>query len=373
MKSKWLALLAAASLLQPLVHADVTYQETTKITGGSLKSMLKLAGAFSSQARQAEGTTVTTISLHGNRMVRSNSHTTEIIDLDQRAMTFIDHDKHSYYVVTFQQMEQAMTNAAAKAKQQGPAVSRQQSSAGDAQMSFKAHVSSNGSTRTIDGMQAKEALLTVTMLADANDGSNVKAGMAATTEMWLVPEVEGMKELRSFNERMAQELSFDTAATQMSGMLAAQPGGAEALADLKRESLKMRGLPVLQVTRVGISTDGQPLPPPSVAPMPDTQDNSSGAGNVTREVATDTGTQTANSELGKLGTFGRAFGSATIGAFTRHKPSTQAASPSSSPSDAATAGVLLESQTSVDHFSTAPADTSGFDVPAGYKQVKSPM
>ena len=59
-------------------------------------------------------------------MVRSNPHTTEIIDLDQRVITFIDHDKHNYYVVTFQQMEQAMANAAAKAKQQAqpPASSR---------------------------------------------------------------------------------------------------------------------------------------------------------------------------------------------------------------------------------------------------------
>jgi hypothetical protein len=47
----WLPILAAAALLQPSANADVTYQETTKITGGSLKSMLKIAGAFSAQAR----------------------------------------------------------------------------------------------------------------------------------------------------------------------------------------------------------------------------------------------------------------------------------------------------------------------------------
>jgi hypothetical protein len=367
----WLPILTAATLLQPLAHADITYQETTKITGGSLKSMLKMAGAFSSQARQAEGTTVTTISLHGNRMVRSNPHTTEIIDLDQRAITFIDRDKHNYYVVTFQQMEQAMANAAAKAKQQSAASSKQNSDA-EALMSFNAHISSNGSTRTLDGLQAKESLLTITMLTNANDGSNVKAGMAATSEMWLVPEVPGMDELRSFNQRMAQELSVDVSATQISGMLAAQPGGAEALADLKKESSKMSGFPVLQVTRVGVSTDGRPLPAPSIAPVSNNQDSGSKAGTVTGEIATDTTTQAANSEMGKLGTFGRALGSSTMGAFMRHKPQPKA-EPAATSNSADAAGVLLESQTSIDHFSTSPVDLSAFNVPAGYTEVNSPM
>ncbi len=374
MKSNWLPILAAAALIPQIANADVTYQETTKITGGSLKSMLKLAGAFSSQARQAESDTVTTVTLHGNRMVRSNPHSTEIIDLDQQSITFIDHDKHSYSVMTFQQMKQAMTNAMAKAKEQGASTSAQQPASSDGQMNFDAHVTSNGTTRTIDGLQAKEALVTITMLANAkaNDGTNVNGGMAATSEMWLVPEFPGMDELRAFNQRMMQELSVDATANQMSGLLAAQPGGAQALADLKKEASKMQGFPVLQVTRVGISADGQPLAAPSVAPLPADHGNASSAGNVTREVATDTGTQTASGEVGKLGTFGRALGNSGLGAFMRHKPQAKAQS-AAAPPDPATAGVLLESQTSIDHFSTSPADLSSFDVPAGYKQVTSPM
>ena len=173
-------------------------------------------------------------------------HTTEIIDLDQQSITFIDHDKHSYSATTFQQMKQAMTNAMAKAKEQGVSTSTQQPASSDGQMNFDAHVTSNGTTRTIDGLQAKEALVTITMLANAkaNDGTNVNGGMAATSEMWLVPEIPGMDELRAFNQRMMQELSVDATANQMSGLLAAQPGGAEALADLKKEASKMQGFPV---------------------------------------------------------------------------------------------------------------------------------
>ncbi len=374
MKTTWIPIVISGMLLQPLAFADVSYQETTQITGGSLQGMLKLAGAFSSQAKQANAPVTSTVALHGNRMVRSNPHATEIIDLDQQAMTFIDHDKHTYTVVTFQQMQQAMADAAAKAKTQSKG-SANTSSASDAQMSFNAHVSSNGTTRNIDGRTAKEALLSVTMIANATDGSNAKGGMAATSEMWMVPDVPGEEELRAFNQRMAKELAIDTSANQMSGLLSAQPGGAQALSDLKKEATKMSGFPVLQVTRVGVSADGQPLPAPSVAPMAQTKSGGSGAGAVTGEVATNTGTQVASDQIGKLGSFGRALGGSSMGALMHHRPSSSS-TPAPAPSnggDPATAGVLLESQTETGNFSTAAVDQSSFEIPAGYKEVTSPM
>jgi hypothetical protein len=373
MKTRWIPIVISGMLLQPLAFADVSYQETTQITGGSLQGMLKLAGAFSSQAKQAYAPVTSTVALHGNRMVRSNAHNTEIIDLDQQAMTFVDHDKHTYTVVTFQQMQQAMADAAAKAKAQSKG-STDTSNPSDAQMSFNAHVSSNGTTRNIDGRSAKEALLTVTMIASATDGTNAKGGMAATSEMWMVPDVPGEEELRAFNQRMAKELAMDTSVNQMSGLLSAQPGGAQALADLKKEAAKMNEFPVLQVTRVGVSADGRPLPAPSVAPMAQTKSGGPGAGAVTGEVATNTGTQVASDQIGKLGSFGRALGGSSMGALMRHRPSSSTSTPAPAASDnAATAGVLLESQTETGNFSIAPVDQSNFEIPAGYKQVISPM
>ena len=372
MKTKWMPIVISGMLLRPLAFADVSYQETTQITGGSLQGMLKLAGAFSSQTKQANAPTTSTVALHGNRMVRSNPHTTEIIDLDQQAITLIDHDKHTYSVVTFQQMQQAMADAAAKAKAQSKN-SPASNDSSDAQMSFSAHISSNGATRTIDGRAAKETLLTVTMIANATDGSNAKGGMAATSEMWLISDVPGVDELSAFNQRMAKELAMDTSASQMSGLLAMQPGGAQALADLKKEAAKMSGVPVLQVTRVGVSADGQPLPAPSVAPMAQSKSGGSSPGTVGGEIATDTGTQVAGDQVSKLGIFGRALGGSSMSALMRHKPSSSSSTPAPAPDKVATAGVLLESQTETGNFSTAPVDSSSFQIPAGYKQVASPM
>jgi hypothetical protein len=38
-----------------------------------------------------------------------------------------------------------------------------------------------------------------------------------------------------------------------------------------------------------------------------------------------------------------------------------------------TSAVLMESQTTSSNFSSAPIDPSHFEVPAGYKQVQTPM
>src|SRR6202041_3539358 len=178
-------------------------------------------------------------------------------------------------MVTFQQMQQQMAKAASQAKG---------AKTDGSQMSFNAHISSTGATRQIDGQNAKEALLTVTMVANSS-ANNTKAGMAATSEMWLIPDAPGMEEMRRFNERMAKELAVDMEASTMSSLLAAQPGGAQALDELKKESAKMSGLPVLQVTRVGVTPDGQPLAAPSTAPLAQSQKAGSTAGSVTQEVA----------------------------------------------------------------------------------------
>ena len=370
MKLSWIALLASGVLINSPAFADVTYQETTQITGGSMTGMLKLAGAFSSQAKQLQLPVTSTVMIHGGRSVTSNPHTTTIIDLDGQTITTIDHDKRTYSTTTFQEMRDQMAKVGSQMKGQQP------NSANDAQMTFSAHISSTGATRQIDGQTAKEALVTVTMLSTANDGSNTKAGMAATSEMWLVADEPGMAEMRKFSERMSKELAFDLQGSGMTSLLATQPGGAQALEELKKEGAKMSGMPVLQVTRVGLSVDGQPLAAPSTAPLPQNQNHGgSTTGAVAGEVATDTATQTAGSQMAKLGTFGRALSGSSMGALMRHAPSPSAPSQpaAASGTDAATAGVLLENQMQMSGFSTGAVDPSSFQIPAGYKMIASPM
>ena len=125
------ALVAASAPL----HADFTYTETTQMTGGSMLGLMKMAGAFSKQARQVGAPIVSTVAIKGNRMVRINPENTEIIDLDAETITNIDTLKRQYTVITFAQMKQQIEAAAAKMKEQqaksAPAAAPQQPSNSD--------------------------------------------------------------------------------------------------------------------------------------------------------------------------------------------------------------------------------------------------
>src|SRR4051794_31847813 len=111
---RFTTLLAAAVLCSAALTFgdDFQYQQTTKITGGSLMSMMRMMGRFSGQAKQALDPVTESVYLTGNRMAHVRKDSTEIIDLDKETITHIDHVKKEYSVMTFEQMKKAMEDAA---------------------------------------------------------------------------------------------------------------------------------------------------------------------------------------------------------------------------------------------------------------------
>ncbi len=125
---------AAALAAPPSLFADFSYQETTQITGGSMLKLIKVAGVFSSQARKAGDPIISSVFLKGNRMARVSPESTEIIDLDKETITTIDTLKHTYTVVTFEQMkaqlEQAEKEIKEKQAEQPASVPQRQAAGG---------------------------------------------------------------------------------------------------------------------------------------------------------------------------------------------------------------------------------------------------
>jgi hypothetical protein len=146
------------------------------------------------------------------------------------------------------------------------------------------------------------------------------------------------------------------------------------------------GLHVTEVTRMSMSMDmgsgaaaGAQTAPP-VSPQPDTTQPDSTQTNTSNPAPATT--QAATSKLGGLcGALARG----ALGGFGSRKAATPApAAAHATPPQTTTAptqpapangdmGILSETATELGNFSMQPVGTAQFDVPAGYKQVESPI
>lgn len=328
-----LACFGAATML-----ADFSYQQTSKVTGGALQGMMRMAGAFSKQAREPM---VSTVVVKGHRMVTYSPHTSQIIDVDKETVTDINLDKKTYTVMTFAQMKQMMEDAAQRMQQ------NKNSNAND--VHFKAAVKETGQTKTLQGLRAKEIVMTLTMEGTDKQTGNT-GSMDVNSDMWIAP-VDGYDEVRGFYKLYAAKMGMIPG--QNMGLMMGRPEMAKGMSDLYKEVGKMDGVPIEMITRIGGSGTG--TGEPGSAPAASQQQNAPPpSGNET----------VAGAALGHLG----------LGGFGRRKKNPDQQQQQQSGGDPqAASGVLIEMTTESSGFSTAPADPSKFEIPAGFKQVEPEM
>lgn len=367
--------LTAALMAPSLALADFSYQETTQVTGGALVSMMHAVSAFSSQARQVTEPAVSSLYLKGNRLARESPESIEIIDLDMRTITNIDKMNRSYTVMTFDQMAQQAQHVLQQVKGQSAQTQPATSGNGDkVNVSFDAHVRKTDAVKQVSGVDTSEAILTLVM--NATDTTSGQSGaMGVTNDMWLAPAIPGYEQVSDFYRRMGEQMGSAFAgnpapsSVDYSSMLQGRPGAKEAMSQLAVEMRKVQGVPVLQVTRMGTTANGQPLPAASEAPLP-AQPATPSAGDVAGSAASSAASSAIASRLGALGGAFGGFGHKKAAPPPAQTPDNPAGSPGSGqpPSSA----VLIESQTEMSNFSTAPVDEAHFQIPAGYKQVQPP-
>jgi len=329
--------------------------------------MMKFAGTFSKDAKKAMDPITSTVLVQGNLMARITSDTTEITDLEKESITTVDHRKKQYTVVTFQQMKQQMEEAQKKAQEeqakqnkfaqpQGKPSQPQSSDAPPPKMKFKVNVRNTSATKTVVGLDTKESILSMELEA-TDQPTGQKGSLALTNDMWLAPEIPGYSEVRDFNKRFAQKMGMVFGDVFKPSMAAMQPGSAEGMAEMAKEMSKLKGVPVMQVMRVGATANGEPLPAASEAPLPASNGPVMPSAG---EVAKQSAASAISSRLG-LGGFGKKKKDPA-----QDKPADQSQTGQTA---APTQSVLMESSTQLASFSSAPIESSEFNVPAGYSLV----
>jgi hypothetical protein len=335
--------------------ADFTYQETSTITGGMMKSMMGVVGAFNKQAKEP---IQATIAVKGDMMVHRTATTASVIDLASGTITHIDFQKKQYSVMTFEEMKQMMEQMSQKAKSQ---------KGNQPEMTFKVSANATGKTKQVLGFDAKEMIMKMEMEGQATDkdtGQTQKGGMTVTTDMWIAQGIPGYQEVREFHKRMAERLNWSPGGN----MFMADPKVSQGMAEVYKEVGKLDGMPVQQLISMGIA--GQPgtagAPADGSAPPPQQQQ---------QQQQTSAPPTSVGGALG--GALGGRFG------LGRKKPADQQSSSGNAPasggqpSDASGAsgapGSLLEMTTEMSSFSSNPVDAKLFAVPEGFKKVESDM
>lgn len=304
--------------------ADFSYQETSKITGGMMAGVMKFAGVFSKQAREPMQATV---AVKGNRLAHRSAMHSSIIDLDKQTITEIDMQKKTYSVMTFEQMKQMLEEMSKKMHEQNS----------DGQMDLKVSANATGNTKQIAGYDAKEMLVKIEMQGTDNKTGQT-GGMVVATDLWIAPIVQGYTEMRDFYKKMAAELNW----TPGGNMFMSRPDVAKGMAQAQKEIASLDGTPVYQTMTMG----PQGMQPASgAAPAAEQQPP-----------------QQQQSERPSIaGALGGHFG---LG----RKKSQPAQQEQQQPKSGQ--GTLLEMTTEYSNFSSAAADPSLFEIPAGFKEVK---
>jgi hypothetical protein len=196
------------------------------------------------------------------------------------------------------------------------------------------------------------------MNMDATDKSSGQTGsLAFTNDMWLAPEIPGYDEVKEFYRKFAVKMGTVFNSAINPAMLAQYQGAGKGMADMAEEMSKLKGTPVLQVMRMGMTTDGAPLPAASEAPLP-----SPPAGPVMPS-AGDVAKQSASSAINsKLGSFG-------LGGFGKKKADPPPPDPAPAAAQPQTSSVLMETNTQMGNFSRTVSDVS-FAIPAGFELVQ---
>jgi hypothetical protein len=365
--------LVLSIVLPSEIFADFHYTESTKVTGGSMLGMMKLAGTFSKQARQIGDPVISSVFVKGNRMARIGQESSEIIDLDRESITHIDHQKRQYYTITFQQMKEQIEEAqreAARHPQAKPAPTKSETP-NTTDVKFDISVRNTGAKKEFSGLRANEAILTLT--GQATDQKTGQTGnLAMSNDLWLTPEIPGYQEVRDFNQRYARKLG-DVYGSAMAPMITSmqsqmKPGSTQGYGEMAKEVSKLKGIPIYTVTRIGSTPDGKPLPAASEAPLPDDSQNAEipSKGEMAKQGASNAGTSAIASKLGGFGSM--------MGGFGRKRKEEPAPEPASEQKSKAqsTSMVLMETTSEMGGFSSAPLDGSQFRPPEGYQQVPIP-
>ncbi|MCU1385346.1 MAG: hypothetical protein JWL71_4043 [Acidobacteria bacterium] len=274
-----LALLTAAA---PALKADVRADEKSRVEfAGMLGRMFNMFGGKTAR----EGVTLS-IAVKGDRKATMNGDSTgQIVDLGEEKVYDLDLKKKSYKVTTFAELRRRMEEARKKAeedsrKDAGKEKDKPQAADPNAkQMEVDFNIKNTGATKTINGFETRQSILTVTM---REKGKTVEesGGMIMTSDQWLAPKIAAMKEVLDFDVRYAQKLygtmMAGVSAEQMAAAMALYPMIKQVMGKMTTEGGKIDGTAIQTTTTLDAVKSAEQLAEEAKASETDSKSAASG-------------------------------------------------------------------------------------------------
>jgi hypothetical protein len=240
---KRLLLTAVCGLvLSGSVFADVRTEEKAQV---KFEGMLgRMVGIFGGRGAREGITTVVVVK--GDRKSTTNGDNQQIVDLKEEKLYDIDLKDKSYRVTTFAQLRQQMEEARRKAAEQQPKEAAKPSEQPQQQMDMDFSLKDTGQRKTINGFDAHEVVMTITM-REKGKTLEQSGGIVMTNSMWLAAPNPAQREIVDFDIRYAQKMALVIGldAKQMAAMMAMYPQMQQAMAKMQAENVKLDGTTVL--------------------------------------------------------------------------------------------------------------------------------
>jgi hypothetical protein len=244
--------------------------------------------------------------LKGQKMKIDNGDSIMIMDFDAQNMTHINTAQKTYTVSKFSDLGETMSKSG---------------------MDINIDLKETGQRKTINGFNATEMVMTMEM--DNPQARQQGMKMKMEMDIWVSPDVPGAGELRAFYQRNAGKFPWGA-------MMGAGGRGnvsmQKALADLRRKMAELKGVPVLQVMKMGA------------------------AGNEAQMAQMQKGMEQARAQLEEMKKQG--------------KLSPQMEEQLKRMTGASPGGSMFETTMESSNFSSSSIPDSVFAVPAGYQQTE---
>jgi hypothetical protein len=232
-----LALTVALAALPAIVHADVKTEDKSLVTfSGMLGRMINMFGG-----RAAKEGVVSTIAVSGDRKMTASDTNGQIVDLKEEKVYDLDMRRKTYTVTTFEELRRKMQEMEAKAHESAakqPKEDQPPPSQGK-QYDVDLDVKDTGQTKTINGFDTRETIVTVTV-REKDKKLEDSGGVVMTADNWLTRSQPALKEIQDFEARYYQKLAgpiVQVDAQQLATALAMMPGLKEAFARYGKASL----------------------------------------------------------------------------------------------------------------------------------------